>query len=103
MKDDKVPKPQAAPQNPIKTPAPEKPPVQQPAKAEERKRGGWGANKDADAKKGPQSNSKDPAGRKEKANMMVKKPASNPYESHDNELTSPDNKKKKQDDWNYLK
>jgi len=106
INDNKVPKPQAAPTNPLKpAAAAEKPPVQSNNKPEERKRGGWGA-KDPEMKKNPSSNSKDPAGRKEKANMMVKKPSTfdnNTNDDKNDELSSPDNKKKKQDDWNYLK
>ena len=84
-----------------------------PPKIEERKRQGWGAQKDA----APVSNARNPSSDKptgmqkvnsgakaEKPNKLIqKKPSS--YDNHQqpNSDQSPNNKQKKQDDWNYLK
>ena len=75
------------------------PQAKQPAQ-EERKRGGWGNN-------GPRSNSN--AGKapsQPPARPVAKKVPStsaSEHESMPDSIGSPDNKKKKQDDWNYLK
>lgn len=85
--------------------------------AEEKKRGGWGVQK-AQPGKGPRTNSKnDDAGPKSKNNAMrggggmgQKKQSAAGLGRYDSEnaddmqnITSPDNKRKKQEDWNYLK
>ena len=71
---------------------------------EEKKRGGWGNNA------GPRSNSNNGNA---KANppapvqkVVSKKPTTNNVDESDAQaegIESPDNRKKKQDDWNYLK
>lgn len=72
-----------------------------PPQPEEKKRGGWGNN-------GPRSNSNNGGQKNQPPSRgpVMKKATSNNVDDADNlpeSLGSPDNKKKKQEDWNYLK
>jgi hypothetical protein len=76
-------------------PAPSKPPMQH----EEKKRGGWG-------NQGPRSNSNNGKGSAHpgsRAPAMKKQQSTNDGEDMPESIGSPENKKKKKDDWNYLK
>ena len=113
--DGAIPKPQAAPQNPIAAPGKAGAAKQQPAVAE-KKRGGWGNAASGSKERGAypegavilkggqkpptQNPASNRAGNGSAPKQMVKKPSV--YDNQKAE-SSPEQKKKKQDDWNYLK